>query len=61
MNSCTGRSVQRGGHWLHLPEHRIALSERELELAQKLHAAIAAGRFDPPWVRDLALTVRVVR
>jgi len=50
--------LQRSGHWLHLPEHRITLSERELELAQKLYAAIAAGRFDPPWVRDLAAIVR---
>jgi selenocysteine-specific elongation factor len=51
--------VLRSGHWLHLPEHRVVMSDGELELAQKLHAAIAAGRFDPPWVRDLALAVRV--
>jgi selenocysteine-specific elongation factor len=47
-------AVQRSGHWLHLPEHRITLGEQELELAQKLRSSIAAGRFDPPWVRDLA-------
>jgi selenocysteine-specific elongation factor len=52
------QAVQRSGHWLHLPEHRITWDERELELAQKLRSAIAAGRFDPPWVRDLARTVR---
>jgi selenocysteine-specific elongation factor len=52
------RAVQRSGHWLHLPEHRITLNERELELARTLCSAIAAGRFDPPWVRDLARTVR---
>ena len=51
------RAVQRSGHWLRLPEHRITLNERELELARKLRSAIAAGRFDPPWVRDLAHTV----
>jgi selenocysteine-specific elongation factor len=49
--------VRRMGHWLHLPEHRITLGDRELELAQQLQSAIAAGRFEPPWVRDLALTV----
>ena len=48
------QAVQRAGHWLHLPEHRVTLDGRELELAQKLHAAMSAGRFDPPWVRDLA-------
>jgi selenocysteine-specific elongation factor len=51
-------AVQRSGHWLHLPEHRITLNERELELARTLRSAIAAGRFDPPWVRDLARSVR---
>ena len=53
------QAVQQSGHWLHLPEHRITLGEQELELAQKLRSAIAAGRFDPPWVRDLAHTMRV--
>ncbi len=51
------QAVQRTGLWLHLPEHRINLSHRESELALKLHAAISKGRFDPPWVRDLANTV----
>jgi selenocysteine-specific elongation factor len=50
-------AVQRSGHWLHLPEHRITLDEQELELAQKLRSVIAAGRFDPPWVRDHARTM----
>jgi selenocysteine-specific elongation factor len=53
------QAVQRSGHWLHLPEHRITLGARELELAQQLLAAIAAARFDPPWVRDLAHILRV--
>jgi selenocysteine-specific elongation factor len=50
------RAVRRSGHWLHLPEHRITLGERELELAGTLCAALAAGGFDPPWIRDLART-----
>ncbi len=53
-----GHALRRTGHWLHLPEHRIVLGDRERELAQKLFCAIAAGRFDPPWVRDLAARVR---
>ena len=51
--------VQHSEYWLHMPEHRVALNEREHGLAQKLRAAMAAGGFDPPWVRDLALTVGV--
>jgi selenocysteine-specific elongation factor len=50
--------LRRSGHWLHLPEHRINWDERELEFAERLRSAIAAGRFDPPWVRDLARSVR---
>ena len=42
------------GAWLHLPEHRVQLSASEQALAQKLLPAIDAGRYDPPWVRDLA-------
>jgi selenocysteine-specific elongation factor len=53
------RAMEQTGHWLHLPEHRATLSDRELALARTLRAALAAGRFDPPWVRDLAQAVRV--
>jgi selenocysteine-specific elongation factor len=50
--------VRRTGHWLHLPDHRVTLDGHELLLAQKLNTALAAGGFDPPWVRDLASTLR---
>jgi selenocysteine-specific elongation factor len=50
--------VRQSEHWLHLPEHRVTLSDRERELGQKLQSALAAGQFDPPWVRQLALSVR---
>jgi selenocysteine-specific elongation factor len=40
--------------WLHLPEHVVKLSEDDQALARKLQPLIAAGRFDPPWVRELA-------
>ena len=42
------------GAWLHLPSHSVQLSASETLLAQKLLPAIEAGRYDPPWVRDLA-------
>jgi selenocysteine-specific elongation factor len=45
------------GAWLHLPEHHVTLSEADQSLADKLRPLILAGRFDPPWVRDLAATV----
>jgi selenocysteine-specific elongation factor len=48
------RIVLWSAPWLHLPEHAIMLSEEDQALARKLQPLIAAGRFDPPWVRDLA-------
>jgi len=52
------RLVSRSGAWLHLPEHSLALGEADLALARKLEPLIAAGRYDPPWVRELAAAVR---
>jgi selenocysteine-specific elongation factor len=49
--------LQQSDCWLHLPEHRVSLTDRERDLAQQLQAALAAGRFDPPWVRELAHAV----
>jgi selenocysteine-specific elongation factor len=49
------RVLEKTHHALHLPGHRISLSPAEQELAETLCTAIAAGGFDPPWVRDLAL------
>lgn len=47
-------AVQRSGRWLHLPGHRVDLNENERRLMSRLHPLIDAGRFDPPWVRELA-------
>jgi selenocysteine-specific elongation factor len=49
--------IMKSGPWLHLPEHRALLSEGDRALAQKLQPLIASGRFDPPWVRELAAAV----
>ncbi|PWB20186.1 selenocysteine-specific translation elongation factor [Comamonas sp. JNW] len=46
--------IASSGAWLHLPGHQVQLSEAEQALAQRLMPAITEGRFDPPWVRDLA-------
>jgi selenocysteine-specific elongation factor len=51
------QQLQQSEYWLHLPEHRVSLNERERDLAQKLQHALAAGSFDPPWVRELAQAV----
>jgi selenocysteine-specific elongation factor len=47
-------AVKRSGPWLHLPEHTVSLDASEEALAALLLPLIAQGRYDPPWVRDLA-------
>jgi selenocysteine-specific elongation factor len=51
------RIVMRNGPWLHLPEHTATLSESDRTLVLELQPLIAAARFDPPWVRELAAAV----
>jgi len=46
--------ISTTGAWLHLPGHSVQLSDAEQALAERLLPAIGAGRFDPPWIRDLA-------
>ncbi|MBV8144551.1 MAG: selenocysteine-specific translation elongation factor [Gammaproteobacteria bacterium] len=50
-------SVCASGPWLHLPGHRPRLSAEDEQLLARLQPLIAAGGFDPPWVRELAAAV----
>lgn len=42
------------GAWLHLPSHSVQFTATEQSLSEQLLPLLQAGRFDPPWVRDLA-------
>jgi selenocysteine-specific elongation factor len=53
----SARTLHRSGPWLHLPGHAVTLSEGEKRLALRLQPLISAGRFNPPWVRDLASAI----
>lgn len=46
--------LRASGNRLHLPEHSVELSADEQALGARLLTQLEAGRFDPPWVRDLA-------
>ncbi len=46
--------LQSSGPWLHLPDHRVRLTEVEEGLKARLWPLLEAQRFDPPWTRDLA-------
>ncbi|WP_322031353.1 selenocysteine-specific translation elongation factor [Paraburkholderia sp. J76] len=50
--------VARSGPWLHLPSHAVTLDADDEALAARLMPLLALGRFDPPWVRDLARETR---
>ncbi|MFM0211784.1 selenocysteine-specific translation elongation factor [Paraburkholderia sediminicola] len=46
--------IVRRGPWLHLPDHAVTLDDADRALAAVLLPSLKEGRFDPPWVRDLA-------
>ncbi|MBV7535466.1 selenocysteine-specific translation elongation factor [Duganella sp. sic0402] len=46
-------TIRQRGRSLRLPEHSVELSAEEQALAAPLMASLLAGRYDPPWVRDL--------
>lgn len=48
------KQLASSGAWLHLPSHSVQFSPNEQALAEQLLPKLQAGRFDPPWVRDLA-------
>jgi selenocysteine-specific elongation factor len=50
-------ALARNGAFLRLPDHRVRLTDREAALAGVLLPRIVDGRFDPPWVRDLASAI----
>ncbi|MDR5828315.1 selenocysteine-specific translation elongation factor [Caballeronia sp. LP006] len=55
-DAVTQGTIARSGPWLHLPSHTVTLDAAEDALARVVLSSIEEGRFDPPWVRDLATT-----
>jgi selenocysteine-specific elongation factor len=51
-----GRMVL-SGPWLHLASHTITLDAKEEALAARVMPCVQEGRYDPPWVRDIAKSV----
>jgi selenocysteine-specific elongation factor len=46
--------IARNGPWLHLADHAVQFDQTDEAQARLLLPLIAAGRYDPPWVRDMA-------
>lgn len=47
------------GAWLHLPTHRVEMTDEENALAEALLPRVVQGGFDPPWVRDMGRELNV--
>lgn len=45
------------GSFIHMPDHRVMLSEAEQVLWQKVYPLLQNAEFDAPWVRDVAQSV----
>jgi len=53
-----GQLVRRAG-FVSLPEHGAQLRDAERVVAQRALPMLLQGRFDPPWVRDIAGSTRI--
>lgn len=53
-----GLLARRNG-FLHVPEHGVRLREAEQVVAEHALPMLLDGRFDPPWVRDIAERARL--
>ncbi|MDZ3995169.1 selenocysteine-specific translation elongation factor [Pseudomonas sp. Teo4] len=47
-------AIASSGPWLHLPDHKVQLSDADSALWARLQPLLLDGQFDPPWVRTLA-------
>jgi selenocysteine-specific elongation factor len=52
-------SVARRSGFIHLPDHGEQLREADRIVAQRALPMLQQGRYDPPWVRDIAGTARL--
>lgn len=50
----SAQELALNGAWYHLPTHSVTLDAQEERLAQEILQRVQAGRFDPPWIRDIA-------
>ncbi|MCO2327862.1 selenocysteine-specific translation elongation factor [Pseudomonas aeruginosa] len=53
-----GPRLFAGERWFALVEQQVRLSDSEEQLRARLWPLLEAGRYDPPWVRDLARELR---
>jgi selenocysteine-specific elongation factor len=51
--------ISRRAGFIHLVEHGAQLRQAEKIVAQRVLPLLLDGRFDPPWVRDIAGTMRL--
>jgi selenocysteine-specific elongation factor len=54
---CAEGKLARQGVWLQLPVHAEQLGAQDQRLAQRVLPLLVDGRFDPPWVRDIAKAI----
>jgi selenocysteine-specific elongation factor len=51
--------MQQSGMWLHVPDHRVQLTDTQYKLWEKVHPLLEQPALHPPRVRDLARTLLI--
>jgi len=50
----SAKSFLLSGSFVHLPEHKVELTTAEKAIFDKAYPRLLEGKYDPPWVRDIA-------
>lgn len=48
------QALALSGSFIHLPTHKVELTQNETIIWEKIYPKLLDGQYDPPWVRDLA-------
>jgi selenocysteine-specific elongation factor len=53
------KSISLTGSFVHLPDHKVELTPAEKAIWEKAYPRLLDGKYDPPWVRDIASELAV--
>jgi selenocysteine-specific elongation factor len=54
IEQIANKSLSLTGSFVHLPEHKVELTSTEKAIWEKAYPRLLEGKYDPPWVRDIA-------
>lgn len=54
VEQIAAKAISLTGSFIHLPDHKVELTPTEKAIWERAYPRLLEGRYDPPWVRDIA-------